>query len=354
MGFIKTLFTGKRDELSEEEMKKFKELHPEDDSSYQIEDEDNTNLNDYTYNDSNDNSNNDSNDFKNLESVLTQLESLNQNELVKVKNKIAQLETLDLKKSDADNNVEKEKSQLNESSSNSTPSSQDSTIQYVGADISTNSNNYLVEEETNEKSELDDEYIEFDDSDDIDDSLNKEFDDSDEKSKENLDNSNESEKDEKIDYKELTPQVSQEKKINKIEDLEDEDEVQIFNSQGEENSTKEVDPALFSVVHDELMELFEEGKIILLKQKFTFPTIGERETLAFGVYNSNLSNIKDQTHWFIQKLKQFSRLKECKMLLSEEDQKDLILEVNEDHAVLLSFKTTNKIENSFEFNTKWN
>lgn len=346
MGFIKTLFTGKRDELSEEEMKKFKELHPEDNSSYQLEDEDNTNSNDSAYDDSI--------NVKNLEGVLTQLESLNQNELVKVKNKIAQLEMQDLRKSNVDDNIEKEENQLNESSSNSTHSSQDSTMPYTQSDTLSDSKNDIVEEETNEKNELD-EYIEFDDSDDdVDDSLNKEFDDDDESYKGDSDDSSEFEKDEKIDYKELTPQVAQEKPVNTVENLEDEDEVQVFNSQGEEDSSQEIDPALFSVVHDELMELFEEGNVILLKQKFSFPTIGERETLAFGVSNPNLSNIKDQTHWFIQKLKQFSRLKECKMLLSEEDQKDLILEVNEDYAVLLSFKTTNKIDNSFEFNTKWN
>ncbi len=114
------------------------------------------------------------------------------------------------------------------------------------------------------------------------------------------------------------------------------------------------DPTLFSVVHDELMELFKEGQIILLKEEFRFPTLGKRETLAFGIFNSEVSDIKEQTHWFVQNLKQFSRLKECKMLLSEDNEKDLILEVGDKHAILLCFKTNNLIGNEFEFNRKWN
>lgn len=137
-----------------------------------------------------------------------------------------------------------------------------------------------------------------------------------------------------------------------------EDEYQIEDVEVSNVSSKSIDsddePILFSVVHDELMELFNDGKIALLKEKFDFPSLGERETLAFGIYNADFSQTKEQTHWFVQHLKQFSRLKECKMLLSEEGEKDLILEVGDTHAILLSFKTTNLINEEFTFNREWN
>ena len=116
----------------------------------------------------------------------------------------------------------------------------------------------------------------------------------------------------------------------------------------------EDEPILFSIVHDELMELFSEGKVVLLKEEFIFPSIGKKETLAFGIYNSSYSQLKEQIHWFVSNLKQFSRLKECKMLLSEDFEKDLILDVSDRYAILISFKTTNLISSTFEFNKKWN
>lgn len=329
MGFIKTLFTGKRDDLSEEEMKKFKEMHSKDNSTYQIENDENdpnTQFN-TSSNNINDNDLNIS-----LQDVLSKLELLSKKELIKIKNKIAAIEN------------------------------------YKEANVEQDNENNDFETSTSE------EYIEFEDSNIISDELNEEFEDnlkedgintqSQITNNSNMDPDRSIEEEYENEKNSSSHNRRNDIKINSIESEknnepfkfdENEDEVQIFNSNQEHvNSSQEVDPALFSVVHDELMELFEDGEVVLLKQKFTFPTIGERETLAFGVYNTNISNLKDQTHWFIQKLKQFSRLKECKMLLSEENEKDLILEVNDEFAILLSFKTTAKIEDSFEFNTKWN
>ena len=136
-------------------------------------------------------------------------------------------------------------------------------------------------------------------------------------------------------------------------DFNDEEEDLDITSLAKTDEKRSDDPTLFSVVHDELMELFKEGQIVLLKEEFEFPTIGKKDTLAFGIFNSEIDDIKDQTHWFVQRLKQFSRLKECKMLLSEENEKDLILEVGDNHAILLCFKANNLISTEFEFNRKW-
>lgn len=315
MGFFKTLFTGKRDELSEEEMRQYEEFHNKEEP-YQVNPND---LSENDYDDDEYNVSNSDTSSLDLEDVLNYIEnSATSRELIKIKNCIARLEDLDYK--------------VSEDVSLESPISQDIVEEFEDDDTlrdKKNLENHSISDSQNSNTSSDllrtqneDEYIELEDSQDL--------------------------------FKE---DISHKKYENS--DIVSIEEAEVFTSkeleeQEDTTNSSNQNPTLFSVIHDELMELFDGGNVVLLKEKFTFPTLGQRETLAFGIYNSNLSNISDQTHWFIQKLKQFSRLKECKMLLSEENQKDLILEVNSQCAVLLSFKTTELIQgDNFDFNRKW-
>lgn len=310
MGFFKTLFTGKRDELSEEEMKQYEEFHNKEEP-YQVNSND---LSENNYDNGYSVSSSDTNSLD-LEDVLHYIEnSATSRELIKIKNCIARLEDMDYK-------VSEDVSFESPISEDVVEEFEDSNFQSVNDTQRDDMNS--ISTSTSQASFEDDEYIE-------------------------LENTS------KLNNKEENIQLDDDSKIVSIEEAEvfmEKNNNDLYNN-GDKSSNE--NPTLFSVIHDELMELFDSGNIVLLKEKFTFPTLGQRETLAFGIYNSNLSNISDQTHWFIQKLKQFSRLKECKMLLSEENQKDLILEVNSQCAVLLSFKTTELVRGgNFEFNRKW-
>lgn len=341
MGFLKTLFTGKRDELSDEEMEKFKQFHQDDSSSYQLdENESYSNLDESSSR----------RNVLSLEELQEQISLLNKNELVKIKNKIAQLEedktttNNDFSKS---NNVSYENNvglSGVEQLQTTEPIEKNETFQGDGKKIH-------FDEEITTKINDGDEYLNLDDDTQISEDLKREFYDE-TLSTEKEDDFNES------TYEELSLNDSglnsqENSNIQNNFDESDDVEVSINQKDKEKGSNEENDPALFSVVHDELMELFESGSIVLTKKNFIFPSIGEKKTLAFGIYNTQIPSTKDQTHWFIQNLKKFSRLKECKMLLSQEDEKDLILEVKESHAIMLSFKTSNNVGEEFIFNTKW-
>ena len=310
MGFLKTLFTGKRDELSAEEMKQYEELHKNDGEDYQlVEDESHINTSKL-----------------NLEDILKYLETLNSSQLIKVKNKIAQVE--ESIESGVSNNY----------SSNSEDLDKNEIFDENSEDL-----NFKDEFSTNDKSQIYDDDSDFEvvDGDSIYSSEN--------------DGSNDDNAGNDVTIKENSSKALG---SNKDDDFVEIDDVSVSNLKSkDEYSTQQSssydDPALFSVIHDELMEIFEDGQVILLKEEFSFPSLGVRDTLAFGVFNNSLSQLSDQTHWFIQRLKQFSRLKECKMLLSEENEKDLILEVNEKYAILICFKTSNLVKEEFVFNRKW-
>ena len=301
MGFLKTLFTGKRDELTEEEMKQYEEFHKTDNESYQLSDESeiiSSNLE--------------------LDEVLRYVLTLSSSELVKLKNQIAQRED-----------------DISRGVSSSMSSTHNQVVSENLNDNSTQEEDVYVDNSLDEKDNIstntyqeDEDLIEFTDEDEL----------------SNLNDEENTQKNEREDAQE-------------VEEFVEIDEISVSKAssqnQDEEDETSKDDPTLFSIIHDELMELFEEGQIILLKEEFSFPSLGSRETLAFGIFNSDYSKISDQTHWFIQNLKRFSRLKECKMLLSEENEKDLILEVNDKYAVLISFKTSNLVKDNFEFNRKW-
>ncbi|MCH8519848.1 MAG: hypothetical protein LAT82_03790 [Nanoarchaeota archaeon] len=319
MGFLKTLFTGKRDELTEEEMKQYEELHKNDGEDYQLVD-DSSQINAPKFD---------------LEEVLKYISTLNSSQLVKVKNKIAQVE----------DDIQRGVVNTNSSIESKESFDEEEDFQY---------NSKEFEESENFKSSNDDNsaYSNLDDDD---------FEVVDESSIYGLEeNKNEDAKNNDSDDK-----VNSKENLIVTHDNEDDDEFVEINdvnvsklksndnlNDGEDDSSYD-DPALFSVIHDELMELFEDGQVILLKEEFTFPSLGSRDTLAFGIFNNSLSQISEQTHWFIQHLKQFSRLKECKMLLSEENEKDLILDVNDKYAILICFKTSNLVKEEFVFNRKW-
>ncbi|MFP4402044.1 MAG: hypothetical protein ACLFPL_02335 [Candidatus Nanoarchaeia archaeon] len=312
MGFLKTLLTGKRDELSEEERERFEAAHgnlgeyqPDNGGSSQLEEESISKEDEVSQSSEYLHSSHIS-----LNDVLTYIRNnCSENELVKIKNTIAYVE---------DRQIDSDISSLEEDDFEVSTSVQDSS-------------ETVEEQSQNNKHQEEEDYIEIEG-----------YSQSDKKEEK----SNSFDDDNDNTFEEDNSKITS-------ENLEDDDTVVSVNNN--DNSTNsDIDPPLFSVIHDELMELFEDGTVVLLKEEFTFPSIGNRETLAFGIYNSSLSNIKDQTHWFVQKLKQFSRLKECKMLLSEEYEKDLILEINEKHAILLCFKTSNLIQDEFIFNRKWN
>ena len=310
MSFLKTLFTGQRDhDLSEEEREKFQEFQKSEFNS---------------------------NDKIDLEIVLDFISSASDSEIVKIKNQIAikednyEPDSPEITKEEVEKvfNKEEDKDEIIEESLNETNSEEEDLAEEKKELKELDETLEEEKEETieilKEESVLDDEDLENITSDEI----------------------------------ELSEKVKSEfdEDLEIVDDADDEyeiEDVEVSNV-----SSKSIDsddePILFSVVHDELMELFNDGQIVLLKEKFDFPSLGERDTLAFGIYNTDFSQTKEQTHWFVQHLKQFSRLKECKMLLSEEGEKDLILEVGDKHAILLSFKTTNLVNEQFTFNREWN
>ncbi|MFT4244819.1 MAG: hypothetical protein ACMXYB_05190 [Candidatus Woesearchaeota archaeon] len=311
MGFLKTLFTGKRDELSQEEMVKYEELHKNNNEPYQLNDENDIN-----------------NSNLHLNEVLKFILTLSSPELVKLKNQIAQRED-DISKGIS--SFKDLDTQLFEEDSDNSLTQKD-----LYPDISTEQKDEITSNKDEENKDLielaeKEEYYDIDEEKILEETKEVYLDDTNNSKSDLLEEDN-----------------------SQVQEFVEIDEISVSKAlPRDQEQTSKDDPTLFSIIHDELMEVFEEGRIILLKEEFSFPSIGSRETLAFGIFNSDYSKISDQTHWFIQNLKRFSRLKECKMLLSEENEKDLILEVNDKYAILISFKTSNLVKNSFEFNRKW-
>lgn len=303
MGFFKTLLTGVRDdELDENEREQFQEFQK--------------------------------NELENISKLDIDLilnfisKYANESDLVKIKNAVAV-------KEDGIEEIEDKisKDEVNEVFNESTEETK----------LEKSSENEVVEENLEHLNEEEivvdaEELDDLDESTEIDTNLDEE---------ESINDDKEKEIDSELDLDE-----SDEEYVDLGDDFE-ESEVSSVNSEESDDESFD-DPTLFSVIHDELMELFKEGQVVLLKEEFDFPTLGKRDTLAFGIFNSEISDQKEQTHWFVQNLKQFSRLKECKMLLSEENEKDLILEAGDKHAVLLCFKTNNLVKDEFVFNRKWN
>ena len=309
MGFLKTLFTGKRDELTAEEMSQYEEFHKNEGEDYQLVDDD-SHL---------------ANSEITLKDVLNYLETLNSSELIKIKNKIAQVEE-----------------NINSDSFTQNSSYDDEELENDRDDdkISYNSEEVESGNETFNENVVNNIYDDEDDFEIVDESsiYSQTTVDNNENDDKNSTSSSNSNDDEYVEIGDVN--ISNMKPKNNDTFLDEDD-------------SSHDDPALFSVIHDELMELFEDGQVILLKEEFSFPSLGVRDTLAFGIFNNSISQISEQTHWFIQHLKQFSRLKECKMLLSEENEKDLILDINDKYAILICFKTSNLVKEEFVFNRKW-
>lgn len=82
--------------------------------------------------------------------------------------------------------------------------------------------------------------------------------------------------------------------------------------------------------------------------------IGKKDLFQIGIYKSesfmdNIS-IEEQNTWFITQIKQLEELKNFKVLNSKEGVKDLIWEKDKNHAIIISFKATQFLnENKFDF-----
>lgn len=82
--------------------------------------------------------------------------------------------------------------------------------------------------------------------------------------------------------------------------------------------------------------------------------IGKKDILQIGVFKSESFtediNIDEQSSWFISQIKQLEELKNFKILNSKEGIKDLIWDKDKNHAIIISFKVTQFLnENKFDF-----
>ncbi|MCA9496341.1 MAG: hypothetical protein KC589_05345 [Nanoarchaeota archaeon] len=60
-------------------------------------------------------------------------------------------------------------------------------------------------------------------------------------------------------------------------------------------------------------------------------------------------SVEDENAWFITRIKKLEELKKFKMLKSEAQEKDLVWIRDDYPTILISFRTTNSLENQDDF-----
>ena len=122
----------------------------------------------------------------------------------------------------------------------------------------------------------------------------------------------------------------------------------------EKNELRVSDEGFDEKVYEEIVKIFGEENVFYTRENNTnLDVLKDKNILHIGIRKLDAfdeeSSVSDENSWFVSNIKNLSVLKEFKMIRSQEGIKDLMCEIDESSAVVISYRSISLLDDREDF-----